>query len=60
VLGLVIRGGTVVDGSGAMPLQANVGVRDGRIVFLDAASTASPKESIPLWWRASPPSRTGD
>jgi N-acyl-D-aspartate/D-glutamate deacylase len=36
VLDLVIKGGTVVAGSGAAPVQANVGVRDGRIVFVDA------------------------
>ena len=41
-LDLVVRGGLVVDGSGAEPLQADVGVADGRIVqiaFLGGTST---------------------
>ena len=29
---LVLRGGTVIDGSGAAPLSADVAVRDGRVV----------------------------
>ena len=28
---LIIKGGTIVDGTGAEPLQADIGVTDGRI-----------------------------
>jgi N-acyl-D-aspartate/D-glutamate deacylase len=34
VLDVVVRGGTVVDGTGAAPRSADVGVRDGRIVAI--------------------------
>jgi N-acyl-D-aspartate/D-glutamate deacylase len=40
VLDYLIRGGTVVDGSGGKPYVADVGIRDGRIVEGDGATDA--------------------
>ena len=45
MLDVVIRGGTVVDGTGAAPRTADVGVRDGRIVEVGTVDGAS-RETI--------------
>lgn len=37
-LDLLIRNGTVIDGSGALPIGADVGVRNGSIEFIDDGS----------------------
>ncbi len=41
MLDLLIRGGTVVDGSGKAPLTADVGIRDGRIVEVGRITSAA-------------------
>jgi N-acyl-D-aspartate/D-glutamate deacylase len=41
MLDMVIKGGTVVDGTGGDPAPANVGVRNGRIVFVDPDGSES-------------------
>lgn len=41
---LVIRGGTVVDGSGAQPRTADVGIAGGRIVEVGAVSSTGARE----------------
>src|SRR5947207_14906617 len=45
---LVLRGGTVIDGTGAAPRIADVAIRGDRIVFLGDASKASltPRRAI--------------
>ncbi len=45
MLDYVIRGGNIVDGTGAAPYSGDVGVRDGRIVEVGKVSTAA-KETI--------------
>jgi N-acyl-D-amino-acid deacylase len=41
VTDLLIRGGEVIDGTGALRRRADVAIRDGRIVAIGGASTAS-------------------
>jgi N-acyl-D-amino-acid deacylase len=45
MLDTVIRGGTVVDGTGATPRNADVGIRDGRVVTVGAVDEKA-KETI--------------
>jgi N-acyl-D-aspartate/D-glutamate deacylase len=46
VFDVVIRGGTVVDGTGARPTRADVAVADGRIVAVDAPVEGEARETI--------------
>jgi len=46
MLDLVIRGGTLVDGTGAAPVTGDVGVRDGRIVAVGGRIGEAARETI--------------
>ena len=41
---LIIRGGTVVDGTGAPPYEADIAIRDGRIVEIGKISVRGADE----------------
>jgi len=43
---LIIRGGTLIDGSGSAPRQCDVAVKDGRIASLDPRPGATAAETI--------------
>ncbi|MDP3826432.1 MAG: amidohydrolase family protein, partial [Polaromonas sp.] len=45
MLDLLVKGGTVVDGSGAAPFVADIGVQDGRIVEIGRI-TAAARETV--------------
>ncbi len=57
---LVVRGGTVIDGSGSAGIRADVGVRNGRIVEVVVGSAgAGARRSTPKGTSSAPASWTG-
>ena len=44
MLDLWIRGGTIIDGTGAPRFEADLGVRDGKIVQIGASDEAAERE----------------
>jgi N-acyl-D-amino-acid deacylase len=46
VLDLIVRHGTVIDGTGAPPFRADVGVRDGRIAAVGNLSRAAARRNL--------------
>ena len=50
---LIIRGGTLVDGTGAPAYEADIAIGDGRILEIGKISTRAPEERISGASRAS-------
>jgi N-acyl-D-amino-acid deacylase len=46
LLDLVVRGGTLVDGTGARPWRADVGIVDGRVVHIGSLDTSRARRTI--------------
>jgi N-acyl-D-amino-acid deacylase len=44
---LVIRNGTMIDGTGAQPREADVAVRDGRMLQSARSRAPAPRRSTP-------------
>ena len=47
MLDIVIRGGTLIDGTGAPSRQADIGIREGRIVTVGEVTEEAERNSMP-------------